>query len=273
VASLSERRSRRHVCAIARSDAARAEIATAWIAEGLGTGEQVVWVEPEGGSVREWLHTQGVDWADAEASGRFGTAAPEDVLRIATAADIPARIAAVAAMTREAVASGYAGLRLGGEVAEVLSVMPDVATQLEFEAAWDQLTRTEQLSLMCVYDPRLAVGHSDEAIARHPRELSDGLVRAAAVDGVVHLAGELDLSNGRDVRRFLDVATHDATVGDVRLDSRDCTFMDVAGASALLSFARARAPQRVRVLAAPPSLSRILTLTGAAHELDLAPSG
>lgn len=263
-----EGRSRRHLCAIARSDTARSEIAARWIAQGLRLGEQVIWVEPPGGSVRDWLDRRGVDWQSAEVTGRFRTAAPEEVLQLTTADDIPVRIAAVREMAREAEVAGYAGLRLGGEVAEVLSVMPDVPTQLEFEAAWELLTLTEQLSLMCLYDPRLDGLHQAEAIALHPRELSDGLVSATVFDGTVHLAGELDLSNGIQVRTFLDAATRTGS-GDILVDSSECTFMDVAGTAALLGFARDRAPRRVRVTAAPPSLRRILELTGSAHELDL----
>jgi anti-anti-sigma factor len=263
-----ENRSRRHLCAIARSDAARADIAADWIAQGLRLGEQVVWVEPVDGTVREWLRSAGVDWSAAEASGGFQTVTPEEVLLLTTADDIPVRIAAVAEMARAAEAAGYKGLRLGWEVAEVLHVVPDVPTQLAFEAAWELLTLTEQLSLMCVYDPRLDGAHVARGIALHPRELSDGLVRATALDGTVHLAGEMDLSNGTQVRAFLDAATPD-NEDDILVDSSGCTFMDVAGASALLAFARDRAPRRVRVTAAPSSLRRILELTGSAHELDL----
>jgi len=264
-----ESRSRRHLCAIARSDAARADIAARWIAQGLRLGEQVVWVEPPGGPVRDWLDRRGVDWETAEASDRLRIVPPKAVLRIDSAADIPGRIAEVAAQARQAVADGHNGLRLGGETAEALTAMPDVATQLRFEAAWEQLTLDEQLSLMCVYDARLDGLHHAEAIALHPRELSDGLVSATAHDGVVHLSGELDLSNGMQVRAFLDAATPEAGDGDILLDGAECTFMDVAGTAALLSFARDRAPRRVRITAPPPSLRRILELTGSAHELDL----
>lgn len=270
-----ENRSRRHLCAIARSDAARADIAARWIAQGLRLDEQVVWVEPPDGPVRQWLGRRGVDWAAAEARGQLQVVVPEAVLRIDSAADIPARIAEVADLARQAVADGYTGLRVGGEAAEALKAMPDVATQLRFEAAWEQLTLDEQLSLMCVYDERLDGLHQAEAIALHPRELSDGLVSATAFDGSVHLAGEMDLSNGMQVRTFLDAATpvDGENDGDILIDAGECTFMDVAGTAALLSFARARAPRRVRVTAPPPSLCRILELTGSAHELDLVTAG
>ena len=268
-ATFLESRSRRHLCAIARSDAARADLATRWITQGLRLGEQVVWVEPPDGPVRQWLDRRGIAWEAAEARGQLQVVVPEAVLRIESAADIPARIAEVAGLARQAVADGHTGLRLGGETAEALKAMPDVATQLRFEAAWEQLTLDEQLSLMCVYDDRLDGLHQTEAIALHPRELSDGLVSVTALDGTVHLAGEMDLSNGIQVRTFLDAAAPGAGDGDIHVDAGECTFMDVAGTAALLAFARDRAPRRVRVTAPPQSLRRILELTGSARELDL----
>lgn len=269
MAARTPRRSRRHVCAIARTDAARADLAVAWITEGLLRDEQVVWVEPDGGPLRGWLEHRAVDWRALEATGQLQTARPADVVRISSLADISARIDEATAKIRNALADGYSGLRMGGEVAEVLAVMPDVATQLRAEQAWEQLTLTDELSLMCVFDERLTDQHQAAGIAVHPREMTDGLVAAAVGGNAVHLSGELDVSNGSAVRAFLDVAAPYG--GDVSLDSSGCSFIDVAGANALLSFARSRSPQRVRVTGAPPSLLRILEVTGGA-ELDLVPA-
>ncbi|HWH33306.1 MAG TPA: MEDS domain-containing protein [Egibacteraceae bacterium] len=267
-ASLVAGQSSRHVCAVTRTDAARARITAGWIREGLELGERVVWVEPPGGPVLGWLDAGGFDWRGPLASGALRLAPPEDVLLLDSPADIPARLADARALTAQALRDGHSGLRVGADTAVALTVMAGVDAQLRFEAAWEELTRVERLSLLCLYDPAVHGEHLDRGIALHPREFTDGLAVAAAAAGTVEIGGDLDLSNAAMVGAFLRAADLDAGPGDRTLDLRACAFVDIAGADRLVAFARAAAPRRVRVLGPPPTLRRILELTGGG-ELEL----
>lgn len=255
-----------HVCAVAHGDQGRARLAANWAGEGLAAGERVVWIEPSGGALFNWLDAQGVAWHEALDAGALRIVDPRDIVQLTSADDVPLRIEGAAALARQAVADGYTGLRVGVETAVALDVMPDVDTQLVLEAAWEQATLTEPLSLLCLYDPTVYGPQLFDAIRLHPRAFADDLAQVSASADSTAAAGEVDLSNAAMVRAFLEAGP---TEGASTLDLSACRFVDLTGASELVAFARSRAPHRLRVLHPPHSLTRVLQLTDRAHEVDL----
>lgn len=258
----------RHVCAVADDHAARGRMAAAWVREGLSTGERVLWVEPGDGELLAWLDEHEVAWREALAAGQLLRAEPADVVRLSGDADIPSRIAGARALTEQALADGYRGLRVGVETAVALEVMPDIATQLRLEAAWEAHTSATPMSLLCLYDPARYGPHLDHALTVHPREYLDGLVAGRVDDGEIHLAGELDVSNAARLEGFLAAAA-DAIGGDVTLRLDGVAFVDLVAATRLVALARAVAPRRVRLVAPPYPLRRIVHLAGWTDEFDL----
>lgn len=263
--------SHRHQCAVAHGEQGRARLAADWVREGLALGERIVWIQPEDGALLGWLDTHGVDWREPLEAGALRMAPPEAVVRLDSADDVPLRVANAVELAHQAVADGYTGLRMGVETALALTVMPDVPTQMAFEAAWEQATLTEPLSLQCMYDPAVYGAQLSDGIRLHPREFTDGLAAASADGPTVALRGEVDLSNAAMIRDFLDAAV--IGVEAPRIDLVDCRFVDLAGASELVAHARACAPRRVRVLNPPHSLRRALEVTHRAHELELVGAG
>lgn len=244
-------------------------MAAEWVREGLALGEQVLWLDDDADLLPQRLDLHGVDWRAPLRDGRLRVLHPREVVALDGLADVPLRIEAASQMARQSVEGGYAGLRVGVETAVALRVMPDAATQLRLEAAWEQATRVETLSLLCVYDPDVYGDLLVDAVDLHPREYADDEAAARVVDDAVTITGELDLCNSDTVGRFLDLAAARAAGDDVLIDLAACDFVDVAATMRLLRLARDVAPRRVRVLAAPPTLRRVLDLLGHTHELDL----
>lgn len=255
-----------HVCAVATGGADRAAHAAAWVREGLDAGERVQWIERPDGWLLDVLRFHGVAWRQPLDRGQLQLVRPEDVLGVASATEIPSRVAAACAQADRAVAEGWTGLRVGVDTAVALEVMPDGVTQLAFEDALEKCTRTHPLSALCLYDPEVYGEAMARAVAAHPRGLTDRLALAATGDDGVQLVGEIDRSNAETFGRFLTTAV---AGGHSVIDLSGLSFIDLGGAAELVTLSRSLHPDRLRVVAPPPGLTTILNTVGWSGEIDV----
>jgi ABC-type transporter Mla MlaB component len=168
-----------------------------------------------------------------------------------------------------ALAEGYGGLRLTGEMPAALCDAPGREQLHVYEArlASDHRRHVElsasSCSILCQYDHgRFGPGILSEVVDAHQVDASPELatigrkgVLAAARDrrrDALRLAGELDFDCSQTVSDVLDAHFH----GPLRLDLADLTYVDVAGMRAL----RGRKGQRLTIIPASDAVRRLLTL-------------
>jgi ABC-type transporter Mla MlaB component len=166
-----------------------------------------------------------------------------------------------------ALAEGYAGLSLTGEMSWVLCGTPAVSGDVA--ASWERRYGEEPADptrvLLCQYDhARVGPGALADVAAAHGVDVSpelsaigrDGSIAAALIRpaGTLRLAGELDFGCANALADVLDAHFH----GPLRLDLEDIAFADVAGLRAL----RGRKGQVVTIAGASNPVRRLLALLG-----------
>jgi ABC-type transporter Mla MlaB component len=162
-----------------------------------------------------------------------------------------------------ALAEGYIGLSVTGEMPGALSESPEREQLGAYEA---QLTRdidAASCSILCHYDHgRFGPGVLSDVVEAHEIDASPELAAigrdgelAAAHDrrrDALRLAGELDFGCAQTVSDVLDAHFH----GPLRLDLADLSYVDVAGMRAL----RGRTGQRLTIFPASNAVRRLLAL-------------
>jgi anti-sigma B factor antagonist len=117
-----------------------------------------------------------------------------------------------------------------------------------------------------------AVQVSPDSITAHAIDRSAFVCSSTEGDSVVawvHVAGELDMATAPRLERTLRERLLHARL--VVLDLREVTFMDTCGVYAIID-ASSRARQRGRrlvILRGPPSVDRMITLTGSSDALEI----
>jgi anti-anti-sigma regulatory factor len=174
-------------------------------------------------------------------------------------------LAAVRDEYRRALAEGYSGLSLTGEMTWALcdGSSSDALTSYESRVArgYDH----PAFSILCQYDhARFAPDVLANVAEAHDIDVSpelapigrDGELAAAhdRLQGSLRLSGELDFGCSQTVADVLDAHFH----GPLRLDLADLQFVDVAGMRAL----RGRTGQRVTIIPASAAVTRLLVLMG-----------
>jgi anti-anti-sigma factor len=212
------------------------------------------------------MDENGVDWRRAANGGQLLAVHPDD-LHQGTDNNVNGRLPELKVLLEESLDEGYVGLRVADDVSAALGGLPEQESLLDYEQRLDQLCSTNRLSAMCFYDPRRFDFDLSQCAQAH-QCLAGHAVRAQAAPGRLTISGEMDVSNVGLVASTLEKAA--APSGDLIVDLRGLSFIDVRGVEELIDLARRiAAVGRVKVVGPPVAMRRILEVAGWEAELDL----
>jgi anti-anti-sigma regulatory factor len=147
------------------------------------------------------------------------------------------------AAAQDAVAAGYAGLRVAGDITELVRRPYLVDPLVEFELAVDAAMSTTTVTTLCALD-RQETGERWRLVsALHAIQHSPGRPPSFALrrsGSAVTLVGEIDIACVQDLDGLLDHLLR-TTTGAVTFELPDLEFIDVAGTRRLAVFQRAMA--------------------------------
>jgi anti-anti-sigma factor len=271
-----------HACAVPVSDEQLWELSAGFVAAGLAGGEQVMYFDDgTAESVLERLADDGVDVEKPIAEGSFEIVSP-DATHTALRSPPTAMAKIISAAIDEAVAQGYAGVRLTGQFDYALQRAGGVSLA-EYDAVLDDAIRERPARVLCLYDRRrfpeavieqLRAQHHTELVV--PAIYDDNLLRITCTSPTcVRVAGEVDHSNRPRIRRQLEASLDQAlraphSPGEVTLDLSSLRFLDVAGAVALVHAAE-EFPSSLKLVltGVRPRVMRVLDRCGAPFAAQL----
>ena len=255
-----------HACCRSDRREDREAVADAFMRVGLRLGHRVVYLcrpsdadatlarlESAEPNVRSALRTGALELRDARnaylADSGFG---------------VEQMIAALRADHHRALADGFAGLSMTGDVSVALEGASG-EDLVEYERRVDEEFGDATQMLLCQYDQqRLPTGALVEITEAHHVEVSPalatidptGALAAARVHPpeTLRLAGELDFETVDRLLGFLDDTVH----GVLRVDLADVEFADVAGMRAL----RGGRPRQLMIAGASDPVRRLVGLLG-----------
>jgi len=277
----------RHSCATPRSDEQLWELSAGWIAEGLATNERVTYFEDgTADAVLERLVDDHVPVDGALARGQLEIV-PADDTRALLSGPLAATRALVRTRIADALAAGYAGWRMTGQMNHGLQARGGTGL-CHYDTALDEELTGRPARALCLYDRarypeptvrEMRAAHRHEVDA--PSAYDDGLLRITrAGPGRARLAGEADHSNHGMIERLLTTVLDEALrsptgPATVTLDLSSLRFFDVATAAALVHAAADRFPSSHRLVlhGVRPPVLRVLDRCGSpfAPQLDVVP--
>lgn len=149
-------------------------------------------------------------------------------------------LATFAAATEEAVAQGYAGLRVAGDSTPLVRTTEQLAAFAAWEHVADRYMAEHPLSAMCGFDRRQLTPAATIALAcLHPAAragITPFRVYSSDHRADLALAGELDMSVTDDLRACLDRAGLDVS-GELVVDGMALDFVDHRGLESIRDFA------------------------------------
>jgi ABC-type transporter Mla MlaB component len=257
-------------CHFAQADD-RERLAVAFVRDGLRRGDKVVYFFDTDDAALQVSRLKQLDpgFEPAMARGQFELRQSRDAY-IPDGRFEPDRMLTMFRDDHErALAEGYSGLSVTGEVPAALCESPGFEELKVYEAglASDHRQHTERggssYSILCQYDHgRFGPGILSELVEAHEIDASpelaaigrDGELAAARDRGrdALRLAGELDFGCAQTVSDVLDAHFH----GPLRLDLADLSYVDVAGMRAL----RGRKGQRLTISPGSDAVRRLLAL-------------
>jgi anti-anti-sigma factor len=162
--------------------------------------------------------------------------------------------------SRDAAAEGYTGLRILGDVSDFAVEPALMQAVLEYEAAIDVAPATTLTTAICALDRSRTHDSWRLFSALHRQQYAPGWCPGFAIqagDGVIRLAGDVDLSCSADLQEVLmrlGATAHRELV----IDLHELAFIDVAGTRALAAFreAMAQSGRSVRFTGLGPAARR-----------------
>src|SRR5262245_28825761 len=227
-----------HACWVYEDDEELVRGASEFLVAGERLGQRLIYVGP---SLPEPLYGHAVDLVELDDA--YGT-------------DPETLVAYFSAATDAALADGYTGLRVVGDISEFVRDPRVWESQIALEALSDRFMATRPLAALCCYDRRIVPPELiRDVCALHPAVRTCGghavPFRVYCDDGAGIVDGELDFFSADRARRMLDATVGE---GDV-LDLSRLRFVDHNGAVALLD---SSAPLR----GIPNMMRRVLDLRG-----------
>ena len=220
-----------HLVLVHASERQRRAGVTAWMQRGLQLGAKIFYIEPADEpadrSVLSVLRDHRIQAREAMERGQ---------LRVLPAEYRVYEPSWQARAVVVAVADGYPTVRWAGEASTGWGVISP-SVHAEIERAADELCQTRPVSMLCQYPSDLIQSNLEAVCALHGDGVRDTQMHISPVTGGIALAGAADASNERLLRSALRVAaaTTLAQTGSVEVDLRDLSFLDAAGARALLT--------------------------------------
>ncbi len=257
-----------HQLLIAGVEEARPAIA-AWAKAGLRRGEKMIYAadarHPSVERLVASLATSGVDVAPAADEGQLAVV---DTARFYSAPGYEQLVA-------EALGRGYRGVRSYGGPHAAADVLGPAQFE-EFERRLERIWTTRAVTAVCCYEPMMVagVGELEQAVARHSSGWSGNLVHAYRLDADrLCLAGEIDVSNDDLLAAVLAAATRSAGA-ELIVDCAELGYVSVSGWRAALDATRPFRERggRVRLMALPTTMARMLQMIGCADAFELEPS-
>ena len=260
-----------HACCRFAQAGDRERVAAAFASDGLRRGDKVVYVSDRDdvAPLVRRLKRLDASLASAMAAGQLDVLRASDVYIPDGRFDLLRTLDFIRYYHDQALAEGYAGLSITGEIPAALREVPGGEQLTRYEARLERYRRqrgradSARDSILCQYDhgrfgPRVL---SDVARAHQvdvPPELAaigrDGEVGAAydRAHDALRLGGELDFACAQTVSEVLDAHFH----GPLRLDLADLNYIDVAGMRAL----RGHTGRQLIITSASPAVRRLLAL-------------
>ncbi|HVF74993.1 MAG TPA: MEDS domain-containing protein [Acidimicrobiales bacterium] len=247
----------RHACCYYDDDAQRDVVVGQFLADGVARHQRLLYLSdgtaPE--VVARLLDARGIDSAALLRSGGLavepaataylagGTFDPDDVKDL------------VRVRVHDALAAGYAGLRVTAEMGWATRGAPGTERLDEYERDVNALFDEGSLVGLCQYDRRVFDSAAVALACHHEVCGSAGFV-ASRRNGTMRVAGEVDFNDS-------DVLAACIAAGDLDVDLADVAFVDIAAVRALVSAARRLPAGAALVLRnVPPVVERLLALTG-----------
>ena len=258
-----------HACCRFAQAGDRERVAAAFAWDGLRRGDKVVYLSDSGDVAPLVSRHERLDWAfgPAQAAGQLDVLRASDVYIPDGRFDLFRTLDFIRCYHDQALAEGYSGLSMTGEIPAAVREVPggEQLTRYEVRLERRQHGRAGPAkdSILCQYDHgRFGPGVLSDVAEAHQVDVSpelaaigrDGEVGAAydRARDALRLSGELDFASAQTVSDVLDAHFH----GPLRLDLADLSYIDVAGMRAL----RGAAGRRLVITSASDPVRRLLAL-------------
>jgi signal transduction histidine kinase len=143
-----------HICLIYESQEEQLAMPVPSIRMGLDRGEKCIFIAPEKtvSDVNEALHSIGIDVDEAVNSGRLAVASQEETYLRNGHFEPDKMIRFLADALEPAIASGFSGLRVVGEMTWALGGDLGTGPLIEYEAKLNYFVRDNPVAVTCQYD-------------------------------------------------------------------------------------------------------------------------
>jgi hypothetical protein len=235
-----------HVCGLFDRAAERHEVLVEYVEAGLAAGERV-WVFTDarpGEDLAATLAGAGVDVAGAQRRGALALVAAADSYLRELPFTPERMVADLHAAVDAALADGYTGFRVTGDMGWAARDLPGADRLEEYERAVEEVYATRPATGLCQYtsgefphDRLAGLCGSHTHVAQRPVLSETELLRIhrLAAPGWLRVSGEADVTGALLLRDEVE-----RTEGDVHLDVRRLRFADVCGLRPLTELARER---------------------------------
>lgn len=228
-----------------------------WVQRGLELGAKILYTEPPGEPPERSL--SGV----LQTHARAREAVESGQIQVVVAEQAAFDPAWQASVIDEALEQGYPSVRWSGEARTAWAVMSP-ARHADLERTTDGLCRSHPVSVMCQYSARESMEVLRPVCTVHGAGLRERLFEASPFPGGLAVAGEVDVSNQDILGSLLSAATSTTERDPFVVDLSALSFLDVAGARALMTGA---APCQSRgghvlLLAPQPQVDRLIRMLG-----------
>ena len=264
-----------HVCWPFSGTADLAAAVVPFLVEGCQRDEELLLVGRDEAELLSLLAA----WSERDrllSDGQLVLRTTDDVYRATGGLDPDGQVAFFRDEAERARQRGWTGLRVAADLTAAVSGEDGDRARLHgYELRVDELMATAPLTGMCLYDATVGAPELGPLAVLHAvRRADDGvpLVHLSGRGAALSLHGELDVGSAAQLCRVL-VATAREVADDVLvLDLAGLSFLDVAGARALVGAGDALGAAGIRLrLARPQRLpARVLALFGHAVGDDVA---
>lgn len=247
---------------------------TAYLRAGLERGERVVYYADQRAphEVLAWLISDGVDPGPALVGGQLLVTTAEDGYLPDGSFDADAMVGVLRDEVANALAAGFTGFRVSGDMTWALREPPGAGRLAEYETVVNEVFAGRPASAVCQYDVRrFTADQLRDFGGRHPGAVRltplhhDALLTLVPAfdDGcsTLRVVGTVDHRTLDHLVAALDVVSRRRA--DVVVDMSALAFLDLAGVRTLAHAAR-RLPEgrSMHVVDLPPLLCRVIKLAG-----------
>jgi anti-anti-sigma regulatory factor len=232
-----------HVCWSYDDDAEFRRHAREFLIEGLALGQRVCYIGDDNADVlaADLREADGMDAALRQGAARV--AAVRDTYRQDAVIEPAAQVATYASATEQALADGFAGLRIAADVTTMVRQPAQLDAFARYEHLVDRYMAVRPFAALCGYDRvELGKGTVAQLACMHPVTTEDATPFRlyGSADCAAELAGDLDILSAELFPLALRRADPDPRAGRLVLDASRVDFFDHRSLMALDDHARDR---------------------------------